>query len=62
MHYKVDWIINGELEIEASSSKQAEETIEKKLSKLIKNNKELFSSIGATAIQGNASVIKDENN
>ena len=60
MQYNVKWIINGNITIAADSKEQAEETIKKTLENIIKKNKVDFENIGATAIQGSASIINNE--
>ena len=52
MHYDVKWIINGNITITADSKKTLEN--------IIKDNKDSFENIGATAIQGSASKINNE--
>ena len=60
MHYDVKWIINGNITITADSKEQAEEKIKKTLENIIKENKDGFEKIGATAIQGSANKINNE--
>ena len=60
MQYNVKWIINGNITIAAVSKEQAEEKIKKTLENIIKENKDDFENIGATAIQGSASKINNE--
>ena len=60
MQYNVKWIINGNITITADSKEQAEEKIKKKLENIIKENKDDFGNIGATAIQGSAKKINNE--
>ena len=60
MQYDVKWIINGNITINADSKENAEEKIKKTLEIIIKNNKDSFENIGATAIQGSASKINNE--
>ena len=60
MQYNVKWIINGNITITADSKEQAEETIKKTLENIIKENKDDFDNIGATAIQGSANKINNE--
>ena len=60
MQYNVKWIINGNITIAAVSKEQAEEKIKKTLENIIKENKDVFENIGATAIQGSASKINNE--
>ena len=60
MQYNVKWIINGNITITANSKEHAEEKIKKTLEKIIKENKDGFENIGATAIQGSANKINNE--
>ena len=60
MQYNVKWIINGNITITADSKEHAEEEIKKTLEKIIKENKDGFENIGATAIQGSANKINNE--
>ena len=60
MQYNVKWIINGNITIAATSKEQAEEKIKKTLENIIKENKDGFEKIGATAIQGSANKINNE--
>ncbi len=56
MEYTVKWIINGEMTIKAESKEKAEIDIKEKLKLLVDNNKKSFTALGATAIQGSASL------
>jgi chorismate mutase len=60
MQYSVKWIINGNITITADSKENAEEKIKKTLENIIKDNKDSFENIGATAIQGSAYKINNE--
>ena len=60
MQYNVKWIINGNIIIAADSKEQAEEKIKKTLENIIKENKDAFENIGATAIQGSANKVNNE--
>ena len=60
MQYNIKWIINGNITINADSKEKAEEKIKKKLENIIKENKDDFENIGATAIQGSANKIYNE--
>ena len=60
MQYNVKWIINGNITIAAVSKEQAEEKIKKTLENIIRENKDDFENIGATAIQGSANKINHE--
>ena len=61
MKYNVKWIIDGEIINNANSKEEAEENIKVKLENLISNNKKEFEDLGATAIQGSASLIDQSN-
>ena len=52
MKIKVHWIIDGVSEIEAENVENAENKINEKLSKIIKNNKIFVEELGAKSIQG----------
>ena len=54
MKTKVNWIIDGTLEIEAANASDAEKTVADKLQHFIQSHPELMSELGATAIQGQA--------
>ena len=58
MKYTVKWIIDGQIIAEASSKEAAEKSIKLKLESLISNNKKAFEELGATAIQGSASLVE----
>ena len=52
MKIKVHWIIDGVSEIEAENVESAENKINEKLGKIIKNNKIFVEELGAKSIQG----------
>ena len=54
MKTKVNWIIDGTLEIEAENASEAEQIVADKLQHFIQSHPELTSDLGATAIQGQA--------
>ena len=54
MKTKVNWIIDGTLEIEAENASEAEQIVADKLQHFIQSHPELISELGATAIQGQA--------
>ena len=56
MEYTVKWIINGEVTIKANNKEDAETNIKNQLKKLIENNNNSFTKLGATAIQGSANI------
>ena len=45
MKYKVHWIIDGILDIEANSKEEAEKQIQEKLESFVKNSDELMLSL-----------------
>ena len=54
MIFKVHWIIDGLLEVEAETAEQAEAEINAKLQAFIASQPELTGQLGARAIQGQA--------
>jgi len=54
MKTKVNWIIDGTLEIEAENASDAEQIVADKLQYFIQSHPELTNELGATAIQGQA--------
>ena len=61
MKVKVQWIIDGVMEVNAESSEAAEALVDEKLRGFIVANAELTDVFGASAIQGHA-VTDDETN
>ena len=59
MKIKVQWIIDGIMEVDADSSEAAEALVDEKLRSFIVANAELTDVLGASAIQGHA-VTDDE--
>ena len=61
MAYKVHWLIDGLVEIEAKDLDTAENLIKNKMESFIKENEKFFESVGAKAVQGQAYLPgKDE--
>ena len=61
MKYKVHWLIDGVIEIEAGSIELAEKTIKDKIEVFIKDNADFYKEMGAKAVQGQAYLPgKDE--
>ncbi|MDC0549479.1 hypothetical protein OAP20_07025 [Alphaproteobacteria bacterium] len=61
MKYKVHWLIDGLIEIDAQNSEDAEKIIKDKIETFIKNNSTFFEEVGAKAVQGQAYLPgKDE--
>ena len=54
MKVKVHWIIDGVAEMDVATPEEAEQKVDETLRALIANNKELFETLGARAIQGKA--------
>ena len=59
MKVKVQWIIDGVMEVDADSNEEAEALVDEKLRGFIVANAELTDVLGASAIQGHA-VNDDE--
>jgi hypothetical protein len=61
MKYKVHWLIDGVIEIEADNIEFAEKTIKDKIEQFIKDNSDFYEEMGAKAVQGQAYLPgKDE--
>ena len=54
MKYKVHWLIDGLIEIDANSVDTAESIIKNKIESFIKDNAQFFEDVGAKAVQGQA--------
>ena len=54
MKYKVHWLIDGLVEIDANDVDTAESVIKNKIESFIKNNAKFFDDVGAKAVQGQA--------
>ena len=52
MKYKVHWLIDGLVEIDANDVDTAESVIKNKIESFIKNNAKFFDDVGAKAVQG----------
>ena len=59
MRVKVQWIIDGLIEIDAESNEAAEAIADEKLRSFIVANPELTKVLGAVAIQGHAVIDAD---
>ena len=59
MIVKVQWIIDGVMEIDAETSEAAEAHADEKLRSFIQAHPELTETLGATAIQGHAVTDDD---
>ena len=56
MGIKVQWIIDGVMEVDAATPDDAEALVDEKLRGFITANPELTERFGATAIQGHAVI------
>ena len=54
MKYKVHWLIDGLVEIDANDVDTAENIIKNKIENFIKDNTNFFEDVGAKAVQGQA--------
>jgi hypothetical protein len=54
MKYKVHWLIDGLVEIDANDVDTAENIIKNKIENFIKDNSIFFEDVGAKAVQGQA--------
>ena len=54
MKYKVHWLIDGLVEIEATDTNSAEKIIKEKIEKFVSKNVVFFEDVGAKAVQGQA--------
>ena len=54
MKYKVHWLIDGLVEIDANDVNAAESVIKNKIENFIKENAQFLEDIGAKAVQGQA--------
>ena len=54
MKYKVHWLIDGLVEIEADNLDAAEKIVKDKIETFINNNPKFFQEMGAKAVQGQA--------
>ena len=54
MKYKVHWLIDGLIEIDANDVDTAENLVKNKIESFIKDNAIFFEEVGAKAVQGQA--------
>ena len=54
MKYKVHWLIDGLVEIEADNLDAAEKIVKDKIEVFVNNNSNFFQEMGAKAVQGQA--------
>ena len=59
MQVKVQWIIDGLMEIDAESNEAAEAIADEKLRSIMAANPDLTEVLGAVAIQGHAVIETD---
>ena len=59
MIVKVQWIIDGVMEVDAETNEAAEALADEKLRSFIQAHPELTETLGATAIQGHAVTDDD---
>lgn len=61
MKYKVHWLIDGLVDVDADDLENAEKIIKNKIEAFVKKNSSFFNEIGAKAVQGQAYLPgKDE--
>ena len=60
MKVRVQWIIDGVMEVDADSAEAAEALVDEKLRSFIAANTELTDILGASAIQGHAVIDGEE--
>ena len=54
MKYKVHWLIDGLIEVEAADTETAEKLIKEKIEMFVSKNAPFFRDVGAKAVQGQA--------
>ena len=54
MKYKVHWLIDGLIEVEATDTETAEKFIKEKIETFVTKNATFFKDVGAKAVQGQA--------
>ena len=62
MKYKVHWLIDGLIEIDANDVDTAESVIKNKIENFIKDNAQFFDDVGAKAVQGQAYLPGSDEN
>ena len=61
MKYKVHWLIDGLIKVEATDTETAEKLIKEKIETFVSENTNFFKDVGAKAVQGQAYLPgKDE--
>ena len=54
MKYKVHWLIDGQVDVDADDLEIAENIIKNKIETFVRENSPFFDEIGAKAVQGQA--------
>ena len=54
MKYKVHWLIDGLIEVEATYTDSAKKIIKEKIETFVNKNSVFFEEVGAKAVQGQA--------
>tara|TARA_B100001027_G_C16211435_1_gene305317 strand:+ start:267 stop:524 length:258 start_codon:yes stop_codon:yes gene_type:complete len=62
MDYKVHWIIDGIMNVDANSKEDAEKIVQEKLQNFVKNSDDLMNFFIAKSIQGQAYLPSNEEN
>lgn len=62
MDYKVHWIIDGIMNVDAHSKEDAEKIVQEKLQNFVKNSDDLMNFFIAKSIQGQAYLPSNEEN
>lgn len=62
MDYKVHWIIDGIMNVDANSKEDAEKIVQEKLQNFVKNSDDLMNFFIAKSIQGQAYLPSNEKN
>ena len=62
MDYKVHWIIDGIMNVDANSKEDAEKIVQEKLQNFVKNSDDLMNFFIAKSIQGQAYLPGTEEN
>ena len=54
LKYKVHWLIDGLIEVEAFDTETAEKIVKEKIETFVNKNSVFFKDVGAKAVQGQA--------
>jgi len=60
MKYKVEWVINGEVSVEASSKEEAEQVAQQLLVATLTDSSRWPADLGALGIQGAATLVEGD--